>query len=388
MTRLRTSGSTKTSLVDLLVVIGQLDRGGTENQLLRILPILQGTGLAVELYAFRTDGELAVEFEGRGVQVSGPKWQPGGCFGLVSTAISFYLFLWRRRPRIVHFFLPEAYLLGGCCSLLAPRCVCVMSRRSLRNYQERHPFYAWVERLLHSAVDKVLVNSAAVRAEVLDEGVGQGKVRLIYNGVASFVAAEESRRDAMRRTLKISEDTVVSIVVANLLPYKGHSDLFQALEKASPSFVTDWRVLLVGADSGIGPDLREQIRELGLEANIFWVGSVQLVYEYLSAADIGVLTSHEEGFSNAILEYMVSGLPVIATDVGGNSEAVVDHETGLVVPVGDQEQLVNALIALTNDASIRSRFGKAGRLRALKLFSVESCVRAHRSVYDELLSDT
>lgn len=373
--------------MDILFVIGQLDRGGTENQLLQLLPVLKGSGLMVELYAFRTDGELAVEFERHGVQVSGPNWQPKGWLGLISTAVSFYRFLWRRRPRIVHFFLPEAYLLGGCCSVFAPKCVRVMSRRSLRNYQKRRPVYGWVESLLHPVLDKVFVNSSAIRAEVLDEGIAEDKVHLIHNGVVSFKATARMRRSTMRQILQIPDDAVIFVMVANLLRYKGHSDLFRALQKASPAFVRDWRLLLVGADSGIGSELRALVGELGLEGKTVWIGGVPSVYEYITAADIGILTSHEEGFSNAILEYMAVGLPVIATDVGGNGEAVIDYETGLLVPTGDQEQLATALITLTNDARVRARFGAAGRVRVLKMFSMESCAQAYRNVYGELLSD-
>ena len=94
----------------------------------------------------------------------------------------------------------------------------------------------------------------------------------------------------------------------------------------------------------------------------------------LRAADIGMLCSHEEGFSNALLECMAASLPVVATDVGGNAEAVVDRETGLLVPSQAPDQLAQAILELARSPDLRLRFGAAGRSRVETLFSLRSSV--------------
>ena len=102
----------------------------------------------------------------------------------VISAIRLTALIWRMRPGIVHFFLPEAYLLGGLCALTTRRHHLVMSRRSLNNYQANHRRLAWVERWLHPRMTAILGNSRAVIEQLIrDEGVRANKVQLIYNGI-------------------------------------------------------------------------------------------------------------------------------------------------------------------------------------------------------------
>src|SRR5205823_891079 len=125
------------------------------------------------------------------------------------------------------------------------------------------------------------------------------------------------------------------IIVANLIPYKAHTDLFHALAQISPKLPADWTLLCVGRDTGYGAKLEKFSQELKLSDHIQFLGERRDVRELLAHAHIGILCSHEEGFANAILEGMTTGLPMIVTDVGGNAEAVVHEKTGLVVPPHD-----------------------------------------------------
>ena len=105
----------------------------------------------------------------------------------------------------------------------------------------------------------------------------------------------------------------------------------------------------------------------------------------LAAADFGLLTSREEGFSNVILEGMAAGLAMIVTDVGGNAEAVVHAETGFVVPPRDPRAISDAIITLARDPEARKRLGAAARKRVEKEFSIDKCVKAHLDLYQEML---
>ena len=124
---------------------------------------------------------------------------------------------------------------------------------------------------------------------------------------------------------------------------------------------------------------------LELDKRIFWLGSRRDIPNLLSQADVGVLPSHEEGFSNAILEGMAAGLPMVVTDVGGNSEAVIDGETGFVVPSKDPKALAVALERLITDSEMRKSMGKAGRQRVEERFSLDSCVDAYEALFQEVL---
>src|SRR5262249_10253107 len=112
------------------------------------------------------------------------------------------------------------------------------------------------------------------------------------------------------------------------------------------------------------------------------------VSPFISSASVGVLTSVSEGFSNAILEYMCAGLPVVATNVGGNPEIVEDGESGFLVPVSDPASLAEKLICLLQNHDLAARMGSRARERVEREFSLESMICKHQDYYQKLLNMT
>lgn len=127
--------------------------------------------------------------------------------------------------------------------------------------------------------------------------------------------------------------------------------------------------------------LRRQAGELGLADNIVWVEGRFDAQSPLAAADVGILPSHQEGFSNSLIEMMASALPVIATRVGGNIDAVVDGESGLLVPAKDAAALAEAIARLHGDAALRRSMGDAARSRVGERFSLDACVAGYVDFY-------
>lgn len=365
---------------DILFVINDLQTGGTERQAALLAGELTKAGIPVTLYSF-AEGPSRRLFEQGGVEVMTAR---GGALSIPFAAMHLFWLMLTRRPRLVHFFLPGAYLVGAPLAALARIPARVMSRRSLNAYQ-RNGFIRAVERLLHRTMHAVLGNSRGVVAQLREEGVAPGCLGLIYNGIdpAQFAGGE---RHAARARLGLSPQALVMCIVANLIPYKGHRDLIAALALAAPSLPPGWRLLVAGRDDGIGAQLKEQAQRLGLQDNIVFLGLRTDVGDILGASDIGLLCSHEEGFSNAILEGMSAGLPMIVTHVGGNAEAVADGETGTVVPPHDPAQLAAAIVRLAADPALRARMGGAGRTRVAARFGVPQFVLGHRKLYDALLA--
>ena len=378
----------------ICIVIGNLEEGGTEHHLARILPRLDRSSFRPEVVTLTGRGGCADILEAGGVKVRSPAnsaWSrlrhPILRAGLLAgRAVYLFFYFLIRRPDAAHFFLPAAYLIGAPLAIMAGIRPRLMSRRSLNTYQSNKPaFLAAIERVLHKRMDAVVGNSqAVVRQLVDDEGVAAQSCRLLYNGIE--VAEATNARDASRAALGIYGDTVVLSIVANLIPYKGHADLLDACSRLTPD--APWRLLVIGNDSaGIEEALRQQARQSGLTERIVFLGRRADIPDLLAASDIAVLASHEEGFSNAILEAMAAGLPMVTTDVGGNAEAVENGETGLVVPARQPAAMASALQRLVDDPAMRRQMGAAGRQRVRDLFSLEACVANYEALYRSVLGD-
>ena len=212
----------------VLIVIGQLDIGGAEVHLSRVLPEVHGADTEIKIFAFRS-GPLATTFTAAGIEIITPRRRLRRWLGLLEVVPLFLRTLWRERPDVIHYFLPEAYLLGGCLSFFAPKAVRVMSRRSMNDYQQNQPFARALERWLHSRMHAVLANSRAVLEQLKQEQVEEKRLGLIYNGVKVPAAQALSARGRVREALGIAPDVVLFVNVANLIPYKGHRDLIDAV---------------------------------------------------------------------------------------------------------------------------------------------------------------
>lgn len=375
----------------VVYVIGSMGLGGAEQHLLRVASALRRCGYATEVFALDLDGPLALAFADAQVPLHGirlPQWlqerlpwpRVAARIRIALSVPALWWLYWRRRPQVLHFFLPIAYLVGALTALFGPRTVRIMSRRSLNDYQARRPLLARLERKLHAQMDVVCGNSRAVLAQLVDEGIAPERLRLIYNGVDLERFRNPRNRHEVRRELGVGGASLVFLSVANLIPYKGHADLLQALAQAAPALPADWWLICAGRDDGIGAALRAQAGRLGLAAHILWLGSRLDVPDLLAAADIGVLCSHQEGFSNAVLEGMAAALPMLVTDVGGNAEAVQHGHTGWVVPARNPDALAAALLAAAREPQ-RERMGRNGRERAEQLFSLQACVAAYEQLY-------
>jgi glycosyltransferase involved in cell wall biosynthesis len=192
-------------------------------------------------------------------------------------------------------------------------------------------------------------------------------------------------RRIARRVFGFADDCLVLAIVANLIGYKGHADLLDALAFAHSRLAVDWRLLAVGRDDGEGARLRQRAEALGIAPHIWWAGERQDVAQFFAAADIVVVASHEEGFSNSLIEAMAHGLPVVATAVGGNLDAVVAGETGLVVPSRAPAAMADAIVALAAESALRAGMGDAGRQRAAAEFGLDACVAGYLALYRKLL---
>ncbi len=243
--------------------------------------------------------------------------------------------------------------------------------------------YNNVDRLSLRHADLAVTVCAAFSRRLQSFGVAEGKVRILHNSVAATRVPVDTARDDWRGRLGATADTYLLVSVGRLSAEKGHGDLLRALAQRG---ARNWRLVLVGD----GPERVSLLREseaLGISQNIIFTGFMNNVAELLSAADMFVLPSRSEGSSNALLEAMAAGLPIVATDAGGTPEIIENRRSGLVTPVQDVVALSGAISSLVADPSLAKALGTAARERAASEFSPAAYRRKLLAIYAECGSE-
>jgi glycosyltransferase involved in cell wall biosynthesis len=143
--------------------------------------------------------------------------------------------------------------------------------------------------------------------------------------------------------------------------------------------------LVIVGEGPLRPILETCIGEEGVQEQVWLAGNRDDVPALLRMMDLFILPSLGEGISNTLLEAMASGLPLIATRVGGNTELVEEGRNGLLVPAGDPEALARAIGIYVTDAALMRKHGEEGRVKVAEQFDWDHCVRSYLGVYDELL---
>jgi glycosyltransferase involved in cell wall biosynthesis len=212
-------------------------------------------------------------------------------------------------------------------------------------------------------------------------GVPREKLRTIYNGIDVKTACCADDGVRVRHELGIPERTPVLGTIANLYPVKGHTFLLKAaaeVARAVPLAV--W--LLAGRGRLLG-ELEDEARRLGIADQVRFLGFRDDAAALLQAVNVFILPSLSEGLPVAVLEAMAAGKPVVATDVGGNREVIVDGQTGFLVPPRDAGALAARTITLLTDKSLADRYGAEGQARVREEFSLERMVSAYEELYAE-----
>jgi len=231
----------------------------------------------------------------------------------------------------------------------------------------------------------VLPGISASIAETIREYHGIDSVPVINNGIP---VAEKEPIDVSveREKTGLSINDFVCINVASFYAKKNQKDLISAF--ADSLRVQPNMVLLLVGDGPLRVGLEKLAIDYGIMNKVRFLGLRDDVMRLLAIADLFILPSHWEGLPISILEAMYSCLPVIATDVGGNSDIVQDGRTGLLVKPGDVNGLADAIIKMASDRELSRTMGAQGEKLVLKDFSISSTIRAHECLYKKLLMST
>jgi len=244
------------------------------------------------------------------------------------------------------------------------------------------PFIYAQHRFVATIVDRYIAVSHEV-AERLGQTfrIPARKINVVYNGVpvSSF---DRPANAALRVALTGSTEKPIVLTVARLAEQKGLCNLLKAA-----ALVPEAMFVLAGE----GPEranLEAQAGELGLNKRVLFLGYRQDVPDLLASCDLFVLPSLFEGLPLSILEAMAANKPVVASAIGGNNEAIVHGETGLLVPPANPSALGAAIRAVVSDSDLGRRLAASGKARVREHFSAEAMVRQVAHIYEEVLATT
>lgn len=370
--------------------IGSMRVGGAERQLAEFINRLPEGKFDQSLILFEAVGAILDEIQpdkckihDLGYHHQFRPFNPLSYWRILRALFRTIRILRRDRADIVHGYMYWANMLVVLAGKLAGVPAIVTSRLSLESYEEQRSFKQPLENLANRFTTAIFANSEAVRHDVLlHEEIDSAKIQVIYNGVDTEAFLKD-RDSALANELGLDPEDFVLLTIARLHPCKGHEDLLSALRQIKSDHPTI-RAMFCGGDRGTESRLRELAKECGLESDIIFLGERSDIAELLALCDLVVHPSHEEGFSNAILEAMAAGKPVVATDVGGAAEAIVEGETGMLVRPHAPGDLAIAISRLASDRERTASMGEAGRKRIQAEFSMQTATERFASFYESL----
>jgi glycosyltransferase involved in cell wall biosynthesis len=369
---------------NVLQLIGSFHQGGSERQAVQLTRLLAENGSCrVFAAALEKEGVLLGEMKKIGLPEI-PEFKLNSFYdaNFFAQLQKCARFIKRNNIDIVHTHDFYTNVFGIAASRLAGVPLKIASKRETGGM--RSPLQKIIEKQIFRTADKIVANSEAVKKYLIDEKVLAAKISVVYNGLD---AARLTPKITDKRTicdnfgLPFDENIKFISLVANLRHAVKNQPMFLRAAQKVLQQIPDAHFVLAG-EGGLKTELGNLARHLQIERNTHFIGRCAAVPELLSISRVGVSTSFAEGFSNAIIEYMLAGKPVVATRVGGAAEAVVENETGYLIDSDDDAALANRLIELLENETKAAQFGAAGRKIALRKFSLDAQLNKTLELYE------
>ncbi len=374
---------------NVLYFIWGLGEGGAEHQMLQLAQRMKDDeGYRVHIACLLRTGDLLNRAEELvGEKVPGFPITSFYGYSMIVQLRRFAQYLQDQKIEIIHsqdFYSNIFGMIGG---TLAG----VPARIAFKGETEfaRTPKQKFLERCSFRLAHAVIANSEAVHKQMIREGVAPRKLITIYNGIdlQRVAGTPGARGEEVLAGFGLPHKPARRFVtiVANLQhPVKDHSMFLRAARRVAKA-IPDAAFIIAGQGQ-LKESLQSYAAELGLKEKVFFIGRCDRVGDLLNISDVGVLSSKAEGFSNSILEYMGAALPVVATDVGGAREVIIEDETGYVVSSGDDVAMGEKIISLLRAPEPARLMGERGRQVVAERFSWEAQVSILKIFYEQLLA--
>jgi glycosyltransferase involved in cell wall biosynthesis len=359
--------------------------GGSERQLIQMVQLLRDSGeFEVHVAALRGGGVLRSEIERLQIPVVDFPLTSFYNSSMVQQTRRFVSYLKQHNIKIVHshdFYSNIFGMTGASLAGVRGRVASKRETTGTRSLAQRS-----AERGAFKLAHAVVANAGAVKEHLIGLGVPDKKIVVIYNGLdlARFNLNGDAREALQRLDLEILRGRPVVTMVANFeYRVKDQPTLLRAAQRVKTEVPE--AMFVIAGEGKFKAETERLAAELGLSETCLLIGRCASVPDLLAASDVCVLSSQAEGFSNSILEYMAAGRAVVATNVGGASEAIVEGETGHLVNAGDDRAMAERLIALLRDPEKRRAMGISGRRRIEQCFSTENRLKSTIALYQRFL---
>ena len=366
--------------IRVLHVLHQLAVGGAENGVVNIVNRMDSERFIPMIVTFVPGGKLRERVDESRVKVIeylnkrlGNDWR---------LPVQLAKIFRKERPHIVHTHAWGTLCEGWIAVKLARVPVWIHGEHGT---MEEKPFNRRIQRYLWRRADQVLAVSGVLANRLATTMHFPRKhIRAIVNGVNLSQFQPGLAVESLRASLKLSRDTRIVGIVGRLEPVKDHATFLQAMAYVVARY-SNVCALIIG-DGSLNLSLQQQVEKLKLTQHVRFLGRRDDIPQLLNLMDVFVLSSRSEGMSNTILEAMATGLPVVATHVGGNPEIVQDGETGMLVESDNSRELADSIIFLLKNSERRGQMGLAARKRVEETFSLQKMVSKYEELYFSLLS--
>ncbi|WP_146403328.1 glycosyltransferase family 4 protein [Planctomycetes bacterium CA13] len=355
------------------LIIPTMDRGGAEKQLCLLAEYLPADQFDVHVILLTRDGPLTERLRAAGVSVTliGKRFKvdPTALFRLRKV-------LKKLKPDVVHTWIFAANSFGRVAARSAGVKRIIASERCVDPWKTEAHFT--IDRQLAKFTEAITTNSNGVVDFYASHGIPRRLFRVIPNGIEPRRPTNLDRAEVFER-LNTDPSRKLILAVGRLWPQKRYRDLIWAAELLGTTR-EDISFVIIGD----GPQRGELLRfrdSVTKPDRVRFAGSRDDVNALLPHADVFWIASEYEGQSNSVIEAMQAGVPVVASDIPGNRDLVVDGETGSLVPLGDTAAFARQTNVLLDEPKRRKEFGAAGIQRIATEFTIEAMVAHHAKLY-------
>ena len=361
-----------TDKINILHLVTSLNVGGTEKYLLSVTKALKGDFNFFVGY-LKQEGRIADELKREGIQVY-----------RLNNLYNLFRFLKKNKIYILHTHLYRANIIGRIMGKVAKVPVIVSSQRSIDGWKKF--YHVLLDRITARFNDCIIANSQETKKILITrEKIDSNKISVIHNGININDHISDVGMPSVKAKLKIGIDIPVIGYVGRLHTEKG-VDLIPEIALRLKQNIPVFKFVIIG-EGPFKKKLARYIEKYGLTDNISLLGYKQNILDFIAIMDIVILPSREESFPQVVLEAMKMAKPVVAADVGGVKELVIDGVNGILVPSCNTEVFVKAICRILQDKDNAYAMGKAGRKYVIENFGIDRMIKETEQIYNKFIDE-